>query len=99
VGDGLSALASDGPSPHLQGFPASEAEEEAKRFYFAVEGLLLSPLSYIDEVLWFSSHILAKPLATNCVVLEIGLSLMISDRFKIHQFQLIDIFLISPHQV
>ena len=97
--DGLPTLACDSSSPHLKGLPTTEAVEELESLDFGVEGLFLSPLHDLQEVLRFPSHVLTEALPTDCVVLEVKLSFMRPDGLKVDQFQLVDVLLTASHQI
>lgn len=97
--DGLSALLDDGPSPHLQSLPPPEPVEELQGLDLHIQGFLLEPLRNIQERVWLASDVLAKTLLADRVILKPVFSLVLPDQLKVDQFQLIDVFLASSHEV
>jgi hypothetical protein len=93
----LSSLPNHGSPPHLQSFPSSKTIKKFESFNFKVDILFVCPIKKVKEGLRLPSNILAKPLFTNSIILEICLSLMKANILKINKVQFVDILLATPY--
>lgn len=97
--NGLSALFSDGPSPHLQSLPSSKSIEKLQILDLQVECLLLCPFPNIKKGMRLATDILTESFLADSVILETCLSLMLPDELELDELQFVYVLLLASDQI